>query len=263
MPQSFVRWLDADSRAVTCSGHVKSIDTWSPSKFELVGNEFRASRDVTKVGVGSRLVTDIQAKYYNELLRQFAHGALLDLGCGFVPLYQMYRDYVSDVTCMDWGNSRHPCPHLDFVHDLNEPLPLAEQSFDTVLMTDVLEHVKSPESLMDEVTRVMRPNGHLVLTVPFLYWLHEQPNDYHRFTEHKLRDFCETRGLVVEHLSAYGGVPEVVGDVITKALRLTPGAHWFAAAFGFACKVPRVRVYSRKSSQRFPLGYGLVARKPA
>lgn len=243
---------------------MKDAASWKPSKFERHGESYRASRDPKQVRVSSRLVADIQARVYSRVVRRYARGALLDLGCGAVPLYECYRKQVSGVTCLDWSQSGHLQRHIDVVHDLNEPLPFEDANFDTLLVTDVLEHILHPERLWDEMARVLRPEGHLILAVPFLYWIHEEPYDYHRFTEHKLRDFCTSRQLEPVELQAYGGVAEVLADLLAKTLR---GAPWLCAAFvsaaSLACRLSRSDTASRNGAQLFPLGYVLVAQKPA
>ena len=64
--------------------------------------------------------------------------------------------------------------------------------------------------------------GKLILSVPFLYGVHEAPHDYHRWTAFKLRAFCEANGLKVLELQPYGGGLEVVLDIVGKHLDLHP-----------------------------------------
>lgn len=70
-------------------------------------------------------------------------------------------------------------------------LPFADDSFDLVICCEVLEHVREPSSASREIFRVLRPNGKLVLTAPFVYPIHERPHDYFRFTKFGLRMLFE------------------------------------------------------------------------
>ena len=72
-------------------------------------------------------------------------------------------------------------------------LPFRDASVDTVLSTEVLEHVPRPELLVREMARVVKPGGKLLITVPFIQPLHELPSDYFRFTPSSLRAFAEER----------------------------------------------------------------------
>lgn len=81
---------------------MKNKDLWKPSKFVYKRGNLIASRDPNEVGIGSRLISDIIAAIYNKNLKLHAKGKLLDLGCGKVPLYNSYKDYISDNICVDW-----------------------------------------------------------------------------------------------------------------------------------------------------------------
>ncbi len=61
-------------------------------------------------------------------------------------------------------------------------LPFAAGDFDSVLCTEVLEHLREPRRAMSEIYRVLRPDGSLLLTTPFQYQAHQRPFDFFRFT---------------------------------------------------------------------------------
>src|SRR6516165_7366055 len=157
---------------------------WHPSKFIQIATGWVGSPDPSELGIGSRLIGDILADVYFRAIRTHVRGRLLDLGCGKVPLYGMYRDLVTDSICIDWEETLHKNRHIDQFADLNSTLPIGDEEFDTVLSTDVLEHIARPGSAWAEMSRVLRPGGKLLLATPFLYWLHEEP--------HEARGTCST-----------------------------------------------------------------------
>jgi len=197
---------------------LKNKHLWKPTKFVITGNGCRASRDPSQVWIGSRFVGDIAARVCEKVIKEHARGLLLDLGCGHVPLYEVYRNYVSNNVCIDWAGTWHKSPYLDYECDLNSLLPLPDGTFDTILLTDVLEHISNPRLLWNEMSRVLKPGGKIVCAVPFYYWLHEQPHDYFRYTEYALKMFCENNALAVLSLEPYGGAAEVLIDVVAKQL---------------------------------------------
>jgi len=67
---------------------------------------------------------DLIAKVYDENVKRFVKGKLLDLGCGKVPLYIAYKNYITDNICVDWENTLHRNPHIDHYCDLTKALPL-------------------------------------------------------------------------------------------------------------------------------------------
>lgn len=77
----------------------------------------------------------------------------------------------------------------DIVADAHA-LPFPEASFEIVLCIEVLEHVKDPKCVIDEMRRVLMPGGTLLLTTRFLFPIHEAPEDRYRFTHYVLRELC-------------------------------------------------------------------------
>jgi SAM-dependent methyltransferase len=241
---------------------MKLEHTWRPSKFVVTPRGLAASDDPGEVAVESRLIVDLIATAYEAALREHATGVLADLGCGQVPLYGVYRERVGEVVCVDWVRSSHDTTHVDVPADLNAPLPLPDAGYDTVLVTDVLEHLADPRAFMSEVSRILRPGGKLILGVPFLYWLHEEPYDYHRFTRYALQAMCDATGLEVITLEEYGGGVAVLLDIFGKAIRWPPIASAFQAVARRLIHAGPVRRADTRLRPLFPLGYCLVARRP-
>lgn len=245
---------------------MKNREKWQPSKYIYKKGKLIASRDRKEVGSGSVLISDLVASFYDANLRLYAKGKLLDLGCGKVPLYNAYKDYVSGNTCVDWGNTLHKNEYLDFECDLTKILPFADGEFDTIILSDVLEHIPQPEHLWKEMSRVLAQNGKIFLNVPFYYWLHEQPHDYYRYTEFALRRFAENSGLNLVLFEAIGGSPEILADIFAKHFQYIPliGKE-LAIAIQYLAKffvnTTLGKKISKQTNQFFPLGYFLIAEK--
>lgn len=245
---------------------MRNQDSWSPGKFLLSNGHIAATNDSSELTVASRLTTNLVARLYSEQLPRHASGRMLDLGCGRVPFWEFYRQYVSDSYCVDWQESSHSDSYLDAVADLNHALPLADESFDVVLLSDVLEHIRRPVSLLSEISRVLAPGGKLIMNVPFYYWLHEQPYDYYRYTRYGLDYMAREAGLDVVVLEPTGGALEVLADISGKLLVKLPlfgrplTAILQASALFFFRSAIGQRVF-RKTAGYFPLGYFLVAKK--
>lgn len=245
---------------------MRNPERWQPSKYVHRAGRLAASRDRAELGVGSRLAAGVVAACYDEALPRYARGRLADLGCGKVPLYAAYRSLASEVTCVDWEGSPHAGLHVDHAVDLGGPLPFPDRRFDTLLLSDVLEHVPRPRRLWREMARLLVPGGHLLLNVPFLYGLHEVPHDYCRYSEFALRRFAAEAGFEVVELRAVGGLLHVLADLVAKPLAYVPVAGP-ALALGVQAPVaaldrtPFGRRWAATSAARFPLGYFMVARR--
>lgn len=234
---------------------------WRPSKFEMDrAGAWRASRSA--VPITSRLVADIGAKFYYRTIRDHARGRLIDLGCGKVPLYGMYKDLAEEVVCVDWPNSMHASTHTDVFADLNLPLDLEENGFDTAIASDVIEHLHTPSALFSSAARLLRPEGKLIIGVPFLYCIHEMPYDFHRYTRYALEKMTREAGLTVISLAAAGGGPEVLSDIMTKSV----GSNNAIAGMVYGVTrsllaAPLVKRLSAATRETMPMGYFLVAQK--
>jgi len=149
---------------------------------------------------------------------------------------------------------------VDVACDLNQPIPFVSNSFDTIVVSDVMEHLADYETVWSELARLLRPSGKLIVGVPFLYWLHEDPHDYFRPTEFALRRFCERHGLRVIVLEPYGGALDVVFDIVAKHLAvstiLARAFYWTGRA-----TLPLGRRLLARTERKFPLGYLLVAER--
>jgi SAM-dependent methyltransferase len=97
-------------------------------------------------------------------------------------------------------------------------LPFRDGSFDTVVLFDVLEHLGKPNDALREIARLLRPGGSALLSVPFLYPIHDAPHDFQRLTPHGLRRDVELAGLQIESMAPARHAIETGGLLMALAL---------------------------------------------
>jgi SAM-dependent methyltransferase len=230
---------------------------WRPSKFVARGGRWISARG--EVNVASRLFADRAVAHYAAAIRDHARGALADLGCGNAPLAGLYAPHVETMLWVDWPGSMHQKVKLDVSQDLNKPLRIETASLDTVLLSDVLEHIAKPDDLIAELRRILRPGGRAIIGVPFLYWLHEEPHDHHRYTIHKLRDFAAAHGFTVLREQVNGGGLDVVRDLLTKMAYAErfPLPAWLVHHLTGLLFAPLAPI-SRRAQHAMPMGYTVV-----
>jgi SAM-dependent methyltransferase len=241
---------------------MKAVEEWRPSKFVLEKGQLLPSDDPAELGIGSRIVAECMAAQYQLALQKYAHGRLLDLGCGKVPLYAVYRDLVDEAVCVDWQSGLHGSKHVDFFRDLNKDLELPANSFDTVILSDVLEHIRMPEKLIGQIHGLLRAGGVAILGVPFFYWIHEEPYDFFRYTKFALAAMAEEAGFEVCYLEETGGAPEILADLAGKLMSPVPIIQKsFVRCARMMRRTSIAKRLTARTRVRFPLGYLMVARK--
>jgi SAM-dependent methyltransferase len=122
-------------------------------------------------------------------------GKTLDVGCGTKP-YEKLFNYSSYVGLeFDTGIDSEK-KLADFYYD-GKTFPFNEAEFDSVITNQVLEHVFNPDEFLSEINRVLKPNGKLLLTVPFVWDEHEQPYDYARYSSFGLKALLNKNGFII------------------------------------------------------------------
>lgn len=97
-------------------------------------------------------------------------------------------------------------------------LPFAENTFDTIIFCEILEHLNNPEAALLEIFRILKPSGKVIITVPFLYALHADPEDYQRWTDEKIKSELLKAGFAHVEIKPMGGVFAVIFDLIHFAI---------------------------------------------
>ena len=244
---------------------MRAIDQWRPTKFEKINGRWRCSRDPYELARTSRVSSSLALEALGSALKQHAQGHFADFGCGKVPFYGIYADLVNQVTCIDWPNSVHESSHIDIEADLNCPISVEDESFDTIFCSSVLEHIWDHRIMWREMTRSLKPGGTMILGVPFIYALHETPHDYFRWTRYAFEKACEENDLEVVELEPYGGGIDVVADLLVRSLGILSDrlAGIAGRIVSRLLRRQRAKRIAPAAFEALPLGYLLVARKRA
>lgn len=136
-------------------------------------------------------------------------GRVLDVGCGIQPYRSLLGPGVVEYVGVDRPGDLSG-PH---VYGTAEDLPFADASFDVVMLTQVLEHVMDPRCVLAEATRVLKPGGRVIITMPGTWPTHEAPYDFWRFTRHGSLMLMKEFGLDGE-LEMQGGMWACIGQMI-------------------------------------------------
>ncbi len=173
------------------------------------------------------LVMEPLLDWLRQIAVQYASGRLLDYGCGNKPYYALFHDKVESYTGADL--TQNIAQEVDIVLGNATRLPVEDASFSTVLSTQVFEHVAEPDQYLSEASRILRPGGHLILTCPGSYMLHEEPHDYFRYTIYGLKHLLDKHGFDAVRVDQAGGAWRLIGQTFLNQV-----------AFGRRYKIPIV-----------------------
>lgn len=150
------------------------------------------------------LVHRIFLEHLHRAAADHARGVLVDVGCGRKPWLSVFSPYVEKYVGVDHVDTLHSLDHADVVADAYDTT-LAAASADTVVSLAVLEHLEDPLAALQEMRRVLRPGGKLLLTVPMFWHVHEAPRDFYRYTPFALRYLLQRAGLEVVEIAPMSG----------------------------------------------------------
>ena len=171
----------------------------------------------------------------------------------------------------------YPYPEADIVCDLTDQNPFKPARFDAILLMNVLEHVYDSRALLETLSGLLKPGGILVIAIPFLVKLHQEPVDYVRYTHYALSQLGESCGLELKSLEGYYDpvffLEEGIGNIryaylpainginryLARALifGIQTTANLLSGILGKGESVPPSSVRSKA-----PTGYQLVFRRP-
>jgi len=169
-------------------------------------------------GHKSLIMKSLIQKEMEDAVR-FAGGALLDLGCGQKPYFELFRNFVTSHIGIDMPYSNSQIISVNITGSV-DALPIKAGVIDTILCTEVIEHVSYPHKVFEEINRVLRVDRFLILTAPQTYWLHASPRDFYRFTRDSLQLLAEDHGFEVIYIRSFGGIISFSADFFSKLLLL-------------------------------------------
>lgn len=133
--------------------------------------------------------------------------AVLDYGCGTSP----YQDLFSRISIKYTRVDTDKTVDADYVISEDEKIPLKDNSFDVILSTQVLEHIKNPNFYLQECVRLLRRDGLLLLSTHGIWPYHAFPSDYNRWTKMGLEELVKSHGFkLIKSFSLLGPFASVI-----------------------------------------------------
>jgi len=143
-------------------------------------------------------------------VKSYFKGKVLNAGCGNRDLTDILKGFgADDVVNYDIESS---IPGA-IIGSLVET-PFEDNSFDAIICNAVLEHVPSIDSVMSELSRVLKPGGYFIAGVPYLQPFHLNPTDFRRYTKDGLIELGEIHGLQTVDVLPVHTIWQTVGWIL-------------------------------------------------
>lgn len=170
-----------------------------------------------------------QPGYRADITRHFAtESKLLDIGCGTGWLAEKFPSYTGIDGSPEAVEIARGLGRNVIEGDVDKPLPFADESFDGVVMKDLLEHVADPVGLVREARRVVRPGGRVFASSPDAQrWVWDDYSHRRPFTKKSYRLLFADQGFEVERVGFESVAPGV--SLIAARTRRKRRPRLFAA----------------------------------
>jgi SAM-dependent methyltransferase len=152
-------------------------------------------------------------------------------------------------------------------------LPISQNCIDVVLLIDVLEHIKDTEKLLGQIHNILKEDGEIIISCPFLYPLHDEPRDFVRYTSHGFQELTTRNGFSVVSCETFGS-PIITSTLLFNVAVTKAVINWltlkdFASVLGVFLpfiiimaniNAKLISVFEPKD-EFMPLGYFLKLKK--
>jgi SAM-dependent methyltransferase len=180
------------------------------------------------------------------------NGTMLDFGCGSKPYKSLIQ--VDQYIGLDFDNPGHDHSNenIDVYYD-GKKIPFEGDHFDSILCTEVIEHLFDLDDTLGEMHRVLKKGGKMLVTCPIVWTEHELPYDYARYTRFALEDLFAKKGFKIVHFEKQGNFIETVTQM--KAL------YFFGAYGPFFSRLSFVGNFISKACLFLINGWGMLKSK--
>ncbi len=198
------------------------------------------------------LVRRLQSKFIIKYTRTKLYPVVVDVGCGKAPhrKHVAYKKYIG-VDIEDRGGVTDV-----ILADVNDGIPLPDATADLVICTETLEHTKKPHFVVQELFRITKQGGVVLLTAPMVWPVHEAPYDFFRYTNFGMEYLFKEAGFTEVRIQPTNGYIYSMCQLAQLYMRHPAFLPlvWILNSIGFVA-------YKLERNRNFALGQHVVAVK--
>jgi len=123
------------------------------------------------------------------------YGDILDFGCGEKPYQSLFANAKSYLGVdIEVSGHNHKGSKVDIFYN-GHTLPFEDEAFDCIVSFEAFEHIFNLENILNELYRVLKPQGLLLISIPFAWNEHEEPYDFARYTSFGIKFLLKTHNF--------------------------------------------------------------------
>ncbi len=201
-----------------------------------------------------------------EKFKNLYHGIVLDIGGRNRGIFQKPKDKVKKWIFADISDEYNP----DIILDVTNMKQIASNSIDVINAIELFEHVGDIEKGLSECYRVLKENGIIIISVPFLFPIHADPYDFQRWTDYKWRIELRESGLNIQKFIIMGRFYTSLADMLVVKLKdyNTKGLFGKVLYYIFHPFIDQIYKLDNKTSMKdnprlsnYHSGYFIIAKK--
>lgn len=152
------------------------------------------------------------------------NGKVIDIGCGEKPYSNLFKN--SEYAGIDFKtysrnntfSANKPDYYFGINYKKNYRLPFKSKGYNHSVSFQVLEHHAEPQMMISEMVRITKKNGYILLSVPFIGGLHEEPHDYFRYTPYALLYLFKKNNCDIVFLKKQGSLASTLSIIFMDGL---------------------------------------------
>ncbi len=147
----------------------------------------------------------------------------LDIGCGPMTNKNLLNKF--DTTLYMDGAKFNS---VNIVCDFEKLIPIKNNSVDFILLSNVLEHIFSPQFFLNEIYRILKTNGKCLILVPYQIKLHQEPFDYFRYTRHALKRLLNNSNFSDFLIEEIGSTSNIIDNFLLIDMKTKRNINFFS-----------------------------------
>ena len=211
------------------------------------------------------LVYSVHNRAFAQAASVYLRDRLIDIGCGTKVYHNLLAPYVDEHVGLNHEETIHDKSNIDIFGSAYK-IPIADDSFDSPVCAAVLEHLQEPVQALRGCHRILKPSGVAIYYVPFIWHLHEEPQDFYRHPKYGLEYLFRKVELEIINIRALSGFWVTFNQLFVYSYyRLNRGPlRWFRimAAIGLLIRGFAYILDRIEKSEQWTWIYMAVAKKP-